>query len=157
MYSVYIHIFPNGKVYVGATRVSPEKRWGSNGCNYKNPEIISDIKKYGWKNIRHEIIARNLSIEEAEKMEIDLIKRYNSSDSRYGYNISEGGIICKKCSKRTKKKLREANLGKVMSEESRKKISKYQKGQVRSEEARKNMSIAQKKCFANGNNAIHSK
>lgn len=157
MYSVYIHIFPNGKRYVGVTSLIPKLRWGANGCNYKNPYMKNAIKKYRWNNIKHEIVAEGLSFEEAEKMEIDLIKKYNSADKKYGYNISEGGIACKKCSEATKEKLRNANLGKIMSAESKAKISKFQKGQKRSKEARKNMSIAQKISFANGNNAMHSK
>lgn len=155
MYSVYVHTFPNGKRYVGVTTWKPELRWGANGCNYKNPYMVNAIKKYGWENIKHEIVAENLSIEQAEQMEIDLIAQYNSADKQYGYNISEGGIICKACSEQTKEKLRKANLGKTMSEESKKKISQYQKGQVRSEHTIKNMCIAQKKSFHNGNNAMH--
>ena len=156
MYSVYVHTFPNGKRYVGVTTWKPELRWGANGCNYKNPYMVNAIKKYGWKNIKHEIVAENLSTEQAEQMEIDLIAQYNSADKRYGYNISEGGIFCKTCSKQTREKLRKANLGKTMSEESKKKISQYQKGRVYSEDIIKNMCIAQKKSFHNGNNAMHS-
>lgn len=33
-YSVYAHIFPNGKIYIGATRQEPKRRW-SGGCGYK--------------------------------------------------------------------------------------------------------------------------
>ena len=156
MYSVYVHTFPNGKRYVGVTSWKPELRWGANGCNYKNPYMINAIKKYGWNNITHKIVAENLSVEEAEQMEIDLIAKYNSADKRYGYNISNGGIICRICSEQTKEKLRKANLGKTMSQESKKKISEYQKGQIRSKQVRKNMCIAQKKSFHNGNNAMHS-
>ena len=28
-YSVYLHIFPNGKVYVGITKFKPEYRWNN--------------------------------------------------------------------------------------------------------------------------------
>ena len=33
-YFVYIHIFPNGKRYVGLTSQNPERRWGK-GIGYK--------------------------------------------------------------------------------------------------------------------------
>ena len=156
MYSVYIHTFPNSKKYIGVTSWKPELRWGANGCNYKNPYMINAIKKYGWDNISHEIVAENLTAEQASQMEIELIQKYNSADKRYGYNISLGGIESKICSEQTKEKLRQANLGKVMSEESKKKISDFQRGQKRTNKTRLNMSMAQKKSFANGNNAMHS-
>lgn len=156
MYSVYIHTFPNGKKYVGVTSWKPELRWGANGCNYKNPYMVNAIKKYGWDNITHEIVAKNLTVDQASQMEIELIQKYNSADKRYGYNISLGGIESKICSEQTKEKLRQANLGKVMSEESKKKISDFQRRQKRTDKTRLNMSMAQKKSFANGNNAMHS-
>lgn len=156
MYSVYIHTFPNGKKYVGVTCWKPELRWGANGCNYKNPYMVNAIKKYGWNNITHEIVAKGLTVDQASQMEIELIEKYNSADKRHGYNISLGGVESKICSEQTKEKLRQANLGKVMSEESKRKISEYQKGKTKSEEIIANMIKAQKKNFANGNNAMHS-
>lgn len=156
MYSVYIHTFPNGKKYIGVTRCKPELRWGANGCNYKNPYMVNAIKKYGWNNITHEIVAENLTVDQASQMEIELIQKYNSADKRYGYNISLGGIESKICSEQTKEKLRQANLGKAMSEDSKRKISEFNKGRHRTEETLKHMSEAQKKNFANGNNAMHS-
>lgn len=156
MYSVYIHTFPNGKKYIGVTSWKPELRWGANGCNYKNPYMVNAIKKYGWDNITHKIIAENLTADQASQMEIKLIQKYNSADKRYGYNISLGGIESKICSEQTKEKLRQANLGKAMSEDSKRKISEFNKGKHITEETLKHMSEAQKKNFANGNNAIHS-
>ena len=136
MYSIYIHTFPNGKKYIGVTSWKPELRWGSNGGNYRNPYMKNAIKKYGWNNISHEIVAENLTAEQASQMEIELIQKYNSADKRYGYNISLGGIESKICSEQTKEKLRQANLGKVMSEESKKKISDFQLGQKRTNKTR---------------------
>lgn len=155
MYSVYIHTFPNEKKYVGVTSWKPELRWGANGCNYKNPYMINAIKKYGWNNIKHEIVAKNLTVDQASEMEIELIKKYNSTNRKCGYNISPGGVDCKICSAETKEKLRKSNLGKTMSEESKRKISEGNRGRHYSEEIRKHMSNAQKKSFHNGNNAMH--
>lgn len=156
MYSVYIHTFPNGKKYIGVTSLKPELRWGANGCNYKNPYMVNAIKKYGWDNIAHEIVAENLTVDQASQMEIELIQKYNSADKRYGYNISLGGVESKICSEQTKEKLRQANLGKVMSEESKRKIGEFNRGRHPTEEALQHMREAQKKSFANGNNAMHS-
>lgn len=91
-YKVYIHEFPNGKVYVGITSESVYKRWGHNGYGYYGqPLMWNAIQKYGWNNIIHDVEAIDLSEEEAKRMEIDLISEYKSFDREYGYNISLGG------------------------------------------------------------------
>lgn len=88
-FTVYKHIFPNGKVYIGITGRDPELRWAS-GNGYKNqPKVQRAIEKYGWENIEHGIIASGLTKEKAEIEEIRLIEKYNSIDE--GYNTSAGG------------------------------------------------------------------
>lgn len=55
-YTVYMHISPNNKKYIGVTKNKPEKRWGY-GNNYKSsPMFYKAIKKYGWNNIEHKIL-----------------------------------------------------------------------------------------------------
>ena len=92
MYSVYIHtVKENGKRYVGQCIGDPRRRWGASGHRYKGQLFYNAIKKYGWNNILHEIIASDLTLEEADKLEIELIAKYQSNDRRYGYNITSGG------------------------------------------------------------------
>ena len=92
-YTVYMHESPSGKRYVGITKTSLKKRWGS-GHGYKNnPYFWRAIQKYGWKNIKHKIIAEGLSKEDACKMEIDLISKLNLTDAEFGYNIRQGGDL----------------------------------------------------------------
>lgn len=63
-----------------------------NGRGYKHSShFYNAIQKYGWDNFDHEIIAEGLSEEEAQQMEMDYIKKYNTQDKRFGYNISRGG------------------------------------------------------------------
>ena len=46
-YTVYMHISPSGKKYIGITGQSIERRWG-NGTGYKNCISLNlAIKKYG--------------------------------------------------------------------------------------------------------------
>lgn len=90
-YTVYVHISPNVKYYVGITSQNPEYRWRNGKGYHHNKYFTNAINKYGWDNFQHEIIASNLSKEEAQSFEILLIKELNSLDRRFGYNCSSGG------------------------------------------------------------------
>lgn len=107
-YCVYIHHFPNRKVYVGITGDPPHRRWKSNGYGYHGQRVIYNaIKKYGWENIEHEIVASNLTKEEACNFEIILIRAFNSTDHDYGYNVDNGGQTSGSHSPETLKKISE--------------------------------------------------
>lgn len=69
MYTVYRHVCPNNKIYVGITKLSVKARWGKNGALYKRQYFYRAIQKYGWDNIKHEIMFENLTKEEAEAKE----------------------------------------------------------------------------------------
>ena len=94
-YEVYKHETPNGKVYIGITKQTHELRWqGGNG--YRDQKYFwNAIKKYGWDKIKHEVIEKGLSLEEACEKEQYYIKCYKSTNRKYGYNISEGGTVGK--------------------------------------------------------------
>lgn len=105
-YCVYIHHFPNGKVYVGITGDSPFRRWKSDGYGYHNqPVIYNAIKKHGWGNVKHEIVASNLTKEEACNFERILISIFNSTNHDYGYNVDHGGLTSGRHSKKTLQKM----------------------------------------------------
>lgn len=90
-YKVYIHISPSNKVYIGITKQNPVKRWG-NGRGYRNNiYFYRSILKYGWNNFTHQILYDNLSLEDAKSKEIELICKYNSTDTQFGYNRTKGG------------------------------------------------------------------
>ena len=90
-YVVYEHVFPNNKKYIGIT-CRPLKQRFKNGYGYvHNKHMMNAIKKYGWENIKHNILAKNLSKSEAETLEIKLIKKYNLTNRLNGYNIELGG------------------------------------------------------------------
>ena len=126
-YTVYMHISPNEKKYIGITSIKPEYRWNK-GKGYKNKHFTNAIKKYGWDNFKHIIIAKGLTEEEAKWLEIELIRIWDSTNSNKGYNISLGGDIV---SEETKKKISENRsgenhhmFGKHHTEETKEKISK---------------------------------
>lgn len=145
-YTVYKHTAPNGKVYIGITFRKPETRW-SNGNGYsRHKHFYGAIKKYGWENIKHEILFENLSKEDACQKEIELIAQYKSNISEFGYNKSTGGELTSlgfHHSDETKRKISDSrkgekncNYGKHFSEEHKRKISEAQKG-AKSKKAKK--------------------
>ena len=126
----------NNKIYIGQTCQKPENRWGIEGKNYiNNSEFYNDIKKYGWNNFSHEILYSNLSLKEADQIEIDLIKKYDSTNKDKGYNRDKGGHNSLH-SEATKRKMRINQLGEKNSffkhkhtEETKKLISEALKGE----------------------------
>lgn len=131
-YCVYKHTCPNGKIYIGITMQGVKRRWG-NGHNYSRQKLFNNaIKKYGWNNIRHEVLFTGLEKNEAKELEKELISKYKSFNSLYGYNISLGGegTYGYKATEETKKKLSISHKGQIphnkgvpMSEEQKIKIS----------------------------------
>lgn len=91
LFSVYVHIAPNGKRYYGITSREPYKRW-NNGNGYRgNQHFWNAIKLYGWDNFQHEIIIKDISLDLACRIEKDLIEQYNTDNPLYGYNHTKGG------------------------------------------------------------------
>lgn len=141
-YYVYIHEFPNSKTYIGITSYdNPSGRW-RNGKGYESQYVYRAIKKYGWENINHKILYSNLTKEEAEQKEIELIAKYKSNNRKYGYNIANGGHVhC--VSETTKEKLRgnKNAKGHKIDEEQHKRMIKLSQ----TPEARKKLSKAKSK------------
>jgi hypothetical protein len=79
--------------------------------------MANAIMKYGWQNIEHKILYKNLSFEEANAKEIELIAKYKTNSCRYGtiygYNATDGG---------------DGNHGHIMSKAAREKLSKNHTG-----------------------------
>ena len=122
---VYVHVCPNEKRYVGCTTQKPEIRWAKGRGYQTNKHFYSDILKYGWDNITHEVLEVD-SKEEMYRKEIELISFYHTNDPRHGYNHSVGGeyghLGCKH-SEETREKMSEARS----DPEYRRKLSKAQK------------------------------
>lgn len=89
MWTVYRHTSPSGKAYIGVTSTKPKYRW-SGGKGYRSCSAFNNaINKYGWDNIKHEVLKDNLSKEEAFAYEKELIAYYKSLN--ISYNIAAGG------------------------------------------------------------------
>ena len=146
MFTVYKHTSPSGKVYIGITSQSLKKRWGYGYGYQNNDHFWKAIQKYGWNNFIHEIIATELTKQEACDMEQELITKYNSTNPDFGYNLSKGGELSGygvPCSDEKREKIRQSRLGekhwfygKHLSEEHRKKIGEKSKGRHPSDETK---------------------
>lgn len=94
-WTVYVHIVPKSvsgydydKYYVGITSKAPCQRW-KRGEGYIGQVFHKSVEKYGWDNIEHEIVATNLTEEEALNFEKVLITKLQAR--KYGYNCTDGG------------------------------------------------------------------
>lgn len=93
-YTVYMHIAPNEKKYIGITCQKPEERWKKDGRGYfyqSNSHFERAILKYGWDNFEHKILVEGLDESEAKQMEKELITKYNTNNPEFGYNKTGGG------------------------------------------------------------------
>ena len=161
-YCVYVHTAPNNKRYVGQTCQKIEARFkdGKGYCN--NPHFFSAILRYGWESFSTEIIKEGLSAEEADLLEVELIHKYNTTDSYFGYNLQIGGHGPHTHSESTRNKISNSmqNRKREFTSEHKDNISKAKKGKcsekqketaisnlnsfVRDEEYKKKMSESKK-------------
>lgn len=159
-YKVYKHTFPNGKVYIGITsKKNVKERWGENGKYYKGQFVYRAIRKYGWNNIKHEVLFEDLTKDQAEQKEIELIALYESNKRNKGYNIQNGGNTQGTMAVSTREKISRLRKEYIknngsnwkenfQSEDAQKKrkqkLSEYYKNNVVSEETRQKISKAVK-------------
>lgn len=137
MYSIYRFTFPNGKYYFGMTSQKPHRRW-QNGEGYKKcPLVYSAISKYGWENIKKDILFTFDSQEEALQKEKELIKYYNTTNPMNGYNLHEGGMPTGASSFLTeegRQKIIATHTGIPMSEYTKQRIIEAQTGRIKTKE-----------------------
>lgn len=110
---VYCHTNKeNGKKYIGITSKNPpELRW-ENGFGYRRQiRFWNAIQKYGWDGFDHKILFNNLTLDEANHKEVELIAFYKSAQRDYGYNIDLGGNAMCGLSEEVKRKLSISHTG----------------------------------------------
>ena len=148
-YNVYEHVNKtNGKRYIGMTRRDPKDRWGTHGQKYQStPKFWEAIQSEGWDNFEHNVLATGLTHREACDMEAALVAKHNTQEN--GYNVASGGDH-PTFPEESRRKLSLAmvgnknGLGHPCSEEKRKKIGDAQRGRVMPLEQRQHISEAKR-------------
>lgn len=128
---IYCHTSPSGKRYIGQTSVEPKKRW-NNGLGYLNCTYFKHaIDKYGWDNIRHDIICVVHSEKLAHLFEQHYIQKYDTFNHDKGYNLTLGGegTLGHKLSDEAKRRIGEANTGNFWDEERKRRRSEMISGE----------------------------
>lgn len=134
----------NGKIYIGQTTHSIEKRWKEHCRDNDGCSIHNAIRKYGKENFTVEQIDVVCDRDELNKKEQYWIKFYDSMNKEKGYNLTSGGDHFE-ASEETKLKMSKALKGKFAgekhpmwgkhhTEESKLKMSKSKKGKCVGEE-----------------------
>jgi len=131
----------NGRMYIGQTIRSLERRkyMHINDALSKrnNMYFHKAIRKYGVDNFDWEIVTKCNSLEELNKVEIEMIKKYNTFENGYNLNVGGNGNAGFKPTGETKKRMSRSLSGKKhhfygkhLSKEHRKKLSESHKGKL---------------------------
>ena len=91
-YSVYQHVTPDGFFYFGQTQ-NVERRWSNNGAEYKGTALQPYIEKFGWDNIKHIVLFRDQTRENALFIENFLIE--TAREDGVCINQRRSGLISK--------------------------------------------------------------
>lgn len=119
----------NDKLYIGFTTKSIEERWEIHihDSKYRNYHLHKAMKKYGIENFKIEVISMSPNVEYCKNvLEPYYIKKYNSFNRKFGYNMTLGGegTIGYNHLEEAKEKMRIAKIGKPISKEHKENIGK---------------------------------
>lgn len=122
----------NGKVYIGQTvqglsRRKTRHKYDSLNNIYDN-FFYRAIRKYGFDNFEWSILCETDSREKLNALEKFYISAYRKITNVYNSNDGGGSMYGYKASPETCEKLRQINLGRIITDEHRKKISESRKG-----------------------------
>ena len=108
-------LLTDNRKYIGITCRKPSYRWNKGKGYIPNTYFWNAIQKYGWDSFKHEILFENLTRESACNKESALIKLFNTTDPKFGFNLTSGGD-CPKVSEATRIRCSNAHKGKYYKE-----------------------------------------
>ncbi len=126
-YLIYRFISPSGKSYIGQTKNLKnriKRHIKSNGCTL----FHAAIQKYGFDKFSMDVLAENLTVDEANHLEDFYITKFNSL-SPTGYNLRTGGKNYT-VTDETRIKIGLSSKGRKHTQESKLKISQSLKGRT---------------------------
>lgn len=150
-----------GKLYIGQTLRTIEKRWkrhirdSKKGSDHK---FHRAIRKYGEENfLVEELLAVSAPTKkelksQLDSLEIEYISRFNTREK--GYNSTDGGegVVGRVCSEESRERYRQANLGernpsfgKACSESTKEKVRKARLGKTSPMKGKKHSDSAKRK------------
>lgn len=88
----------NGKSYIGITK-NIESRFAFHRTRYNKrtkkeyleKPLYKAFRKYGIENFKFLVLYEGLTLEDAKKKEVELIKKFKTLTHENGYNITQGG------------------------------------------------------------------
>lgn len=87
---IYMYTSPSGKMYIGKT-IDPRRRKIEHArSNGKSPKLHNAIKKYGFENLKYEVLETGV----LDKDELNLLEQYYIwyfMSYEHGYNCTNGG------------------------------------------------------------------
>lgn len=81
-----MHVFPDGKRYVGSTCMPLRVRWDGGLGYVSQSRMFSAILKHGWENIKHYVLLDGLDRDTALDIEARLIRQWKTYTKGKGYN-----------------------------------------------------------------------
>lgn len=129
---IYKYTSPTNKVYIGQTKRINHRQQQHRWCSNNRPKSCFHraLRKYGYDNFKFEILIQFSSkdidrlkylLDELEKF---YIRKYNSTNRYYGYNLTSGGEGLFNPSNEVREKLGRTWRGKHRSSVTKDKISK---------------------------------
>lgn len=91
LYEIYMHTSPDGKSYIGQT-CNRKSRDRDHKASKAIKPFYSAIKLYGWDSFTHTTLAENLTKDEANELEMELIAKHNTIYPN-GLNLHKGGEL----------------------------------------------------------------
>lgn len=142
--TVYRIKFPNGKSYIGIT-VDFDKRKNAHlsavGRDNEQNIIYRAMRKHGVDSLEWIILDNEVdNYNNLKELEKSYIQKYDSYENGYNMTLGGDGVLGKRVSEETRKKIGDAHRGKTTTEETKRKLSEINKGLTHTEEAKRKIS-----------------
>lgn len=94
-YTIYMYTAPDGRKYIGKTRLQQGERAGAKGAGYKTcGRFWKAIQQFGWDSFDYQVLdtVPLSDPETACEIEADYIQRYHTTNPRFGFNVHRSDV-----------------------------------------------------------------